>query len=71
MKEYSPLREAAEEKIRALRAEGRRTPSLSMIKSEKEIAGIREAGRINSLVLDAVSSMIEEGISTADRTLEV
>ena len=63
--EISPLREAAATRIRALRAAGKKTPTLAMIKSEREIDAIREAGRINSLVLDAVAAMIGEGVSTA------
>ena len=35
-----------------------------MIKTEEEIAGCREAGRINSLVLDAVEKEIRVGMST-------
>ena len=67
MKEHhSAIREAAAIKIRALREAGKKTPSLAMIKSEEEIAGIREAGHINSLVLDAVATMIGEGVSTAE-----
>jgi methionyl aminopeptidase len=64
--EQSALRAAAAEQICALRAAGKKTPSLTMIKSEREIDGIREAGRVNSLVLDAVAAMIGEGVSTAE-----
>ena len=64
--EQSALRAAAAESIRALREAGKKTPSLSMIKSEREIDGIREAGRINSLVLDAVAAMIGAGVSTQE-----
>ena len=66
MEEASPLRAAAAEQIRALRAAGRKTPALSMIKSESEIAALREAGQMNALVLDAVAAMVEVGISTAE-----
>ena len=66
MEQASPLRERAAALIHAWRAEGKRTPSLAMIKNEHEIAGIREAGRVNSLVLDAVAAMIGEGVSTAE-----
>lgn len=64
--EYSAIRAAAAEQIRALREAGKKTPTLAMIKSEQEIDGIREAGRVNSLVLDAVAAMIGEGVSTAE-----
>ena len=64
--ETSALRAAAAEQIRALRAAGKRTPELSMIKDEREIEGLREAGQVNSLVLDAVAAIIAPGISTAE-----
>lgn len=64
--ENSPLRAAAAVKIRALRAEGKKTPTLAMIKSEHEIEGCRAAGHVNTLVLDAVAAMIGEGVSTAE-----
>jgi methionyl aminopeptidase len=37
-----------------------------MIKTDEQIMGCREAGRINSLVLDAVESEIRIGMSTQD-----
>ena len=45
---------------------GFEVPSADMIKTKEEIEGIREAGRINSLVLDEVAKMIKPGISTED-----
>lgn len=45
---------------------GHRTPTSKMIKTVAQIEGCREAGRINSLVLDAVSREIEVGMSTQD-----
>lgn len=49
-----------------LRAMGLRTPTSKMIKTKEQIDGCREAGRINSLVLDAVSRVIDVGISTQE-----
>ena len=37
-----------------------------MIKNEEQIAGIREAGRINTLILDAVANEIHAGMTTED-----
>ena len=49
-----------------LRAFGVKMPTEKMIKTPKEIEGCREAGRINSLVLDRVEREISVGMSTAD-----
>ena len=49
-----------------LRALGVKMPTEKMIKTPKEIEGCREAGRINSLVLDRVEREISVGMSTAD-----
>ncbi len=52
--------------IAALRDKGYKTPSVSMIKTPEQIAGCREAGRINSLILDAVEREIRVGMTTQD-----
>ena len=49
-----------------LRAFGVKMPTEKMIKTPKEIEGCREAGRINSLVLDRVEREISVGMSTAN-----
>jgi methionyl aminopeptidase len=41
-------------------------PSRDLIKSEKDILGIKEAAKINIAVLDCVAKMIKEGITTED-----
>ncbi len=41
-------------------------PTREMIKNDEEIKGIREAGRINTLVLDEVAKHIKAGMSTED-----
>lgn len=45
---------------------GKTVPTREMIKNEKQIAGIREAGRINSLILDEVAKNIHGGMTTED-----
>ncbi len=42
------------------------TPTKEMIKTEEQIAGIREAGVINTAVLDEVAKRIRVGMSTQD-----
>ena len=41
-------------------------PTKEMIRTEEQIAGIREAGRINTLVLDEVAKHIRAGMTTED-----
>ncbi len=62
---YSPDM-TVDEMLRELKRLGYRTPGKKMIKTPEQIAGCREAGRINSLVLDAVASEIKLGMSTLD-----
>ena len=49
-----------------LRERGFKTPTKAMIKTPEQIKGCREAGRINSLILDAVEREIKVGMTTAD-----
>ena len=58
--------ESAFDFIKRLRAVGIKAPTTKMIKKPHEIEGCIEAGRINSLVLDAVEREIKIGMSTAD-----
>ena len=41
-------------------------PSKDLLKSEKDILGIKAAAKINTIVLDEVAKIIKEGISTED-----
>ena len=52
--------------IAYLRQKGYKTPTKAMIKTPEQILGCREAGRINSLVLDAVEREIRVGMTTRD-----
>ena len=56
--------ESVEEHLARLRAAGFHTPTAAMIKTEEQIAGCRESGRVNSLILDAVEREICVGMST-------
>ena len=55
-----------ENKLAALRAAGERLPPSRMIKTPEQTEGCREAGRVNSLVLDAVAREIAVGMTTED-----
>ena len=56
--------ETTAEYIDRMRKLGISMPSIKMIKTPEEIEGCREAGRINSLVLDAVEKEICVGMTT-------
>ena len=62
---YEECHKKAEEWIAEYRKIGL-VPELKLIKNPKQIEGIREAGRVNSLVLDAVEKMIGEGVTTEE-----
>jgi len=66
-KEYAPLLPIElREKIREYRAKGYKIPPLRIIRSEEQIAGIRESAKINTALLDYISENIREGLSTAE-----
>lgn len=65
-KKYGECHKAEDEKLAALKASGERVPPRSMIKTPAQIEGCREAGRINSLVLDKVSAEIRAGMTTEE-----
>ena len=46
--------------------QGHKVPTREMIKTPQQIAGIREAGRMNTMVLDHAEKYIKEGISTEE-----
>ena len=66
-KEYAPLLPIElRNKIKEYRAKGYKIPPLRIIRSEEQIAGIRESAKINTALLDYISENICEGITTQD-----
>ncbi|MDE6656565.1 MAG: M24 family metallopeptidase, partial [Anaeroplasmataceae bacterium] len=55
-----------DELVKKYSALGIKTPTRKMIKTEEQIEGIKEAGIINTKVLDYVASKIHAGMSTED-----
>lgn len=53
-------------KIMEFEAMGKRVPTRSLIKTPKQIEGIRKAGILNTAVLDTVAEKIKAGMSTLD-----
>jgi methionyl aminopeptidase len=59
-------REEVLEKVRYYKTLGYKVPQEKYIKTPEQIEGIREAGRVNTLVLDYVAERIRAGISTQE-----
>lgn len=55
-----------EDLIKKYQAQGIKTPTKKMIKTQEQIEGIRQAGIINTKVLDYVEQKIHAGMSTED-----
>lgn len=60
-----PLTEM-DKKILAAQKAGHTVPSRNLIRTPEEIEGIRKSGELNTSLLDYVSSVIKEGMTTAD-----
>ena len=65
-KSYEECHKELDLKLNELSKNGEKIPTHKMIKNEKQIEGIRKAGKINSLVLDKVEELIHEGMTTND-----
>jgi methionyl aminopeptidase len=65
-KKYKNCHLRIDERLEQLKEQGKLVPGHEIIKNEKQIAGIREAGKLNTEILDRVSEFIKEGISTEE-----
>ena len=65
-KNYAECHRNFDEKLEKLKKKGCIVPPRSLIKNEKQIEGIREACRINTLILDKVAEQIREGMTTGE-----
>ena len=63
---YGECHQAVTQRLWAMKAKGAIVPRPALIKNKKQIEGIREACRINSLVLDKVAENIRVGMTTQD-----
>lgn len=53
-------------RLRELEKLGKKIPRHDMIRNEKQIEGIRKAGKVNTMVLDKVAESIHAGMTTED-----
>ena len=65
-KKYKACHEAIDDKIRMYEDQGHIVPERSMLKTPEQIDGIRESGKINIAVLDAVAAAIRPGMTTQE-----
>lgn len=65
-KKYKNCHDEFDNKIELYKLQGHLVPSRKMIKTQDQISGIRESGKINIAVLDVIEKYIEEGITTDD-----
>ena len=63
---YETCHKAYDEKAEEFAKKGCILPQHRLIKNKEQIEGIREACRINTMILDKVASEIKEGMSTED-----
>lgn len=54
-----------EAKIQQYKREGARLPSRHLLRTDEQLAGIRESAKINTALLDYITANIREGMSTA------
>ncbi|MDD6212100.1 MAG: type I methionyl aminopeptidase, partial [Clostridiales bacterium] len=65
-KKYKSCHESFDDRIRKIAEEGHIVPTRNLIKTPEQIEGIRESGKINIAVLDAVAEAIHVGMSTEE-----
>lgn len=65
-RKYKQCHEAFDERLKELKAQGKRVPTRKMIKTPAQIEGIRKAGIMNTKVLDHVEPFVKEGVSTEE-----
>lgn len=65
-KKYKACHMNQDQKIHTIELQGHIVPSRDILKSPKDIEGIKESSKINIAVLDAVGEMIKEGVTTQE-----
>lgn len=63
---YALCHKEFDAKLEELKKKGKIIPPRKLIKTKEQIEGIREAGRINSLILDKVAENIKAGMTTEE-----
>ena len=65
-KKYKKCHVDFDDRIELYRLQGHIVPPRKLIKTTEQIAGIRESGKINTAILDAIAEYIQAGITTEE-----
>jgi methionyl aminopeptidase len=65
-KKYKACHLNFDSKLEEMKLKGFLIPTRQMIRTPEQIEGIREASRINTMVLDYISPFVKEGVSTGE-----
>lgn len=65
-RKYKSCHLAFDEKLEEMKKEGILVPPHKIIKTPEQIEGIREAGKLNTAILDLVAQNIKEGMTTEE-----
>lgn len=65
-KKYKKCHESFDQRLEEFSLQGHTVPSHAIIKNAQQIEGIRESGKVNTAVLDAVASQICAGMTTEE-----
>ncbi|MBP3326598.1 MAG: methionyl aminopeptidase [Coprococcus sp.] len=65
-KKYKSCHLVMDDKLEEMRLKGYKIPTRKMIKTPEQIEGIREASRINTMVLDYITPYVKIGVSTEE-----
>ena len=65
-RKYKNCHSEFDKRIHDLKMEGHEVPTREMIKTPADIEALREAGKINTMVLDYAEQFVREGISTEE-----
>ena len=65
-RKYKNCHSGFDKRIHDLRMEGHEVPTREMIKTPEDIEALREAGKMNTMVLDYAEQFVREGISTEE-----
>ena len=63
-RKYKACHLNTDSRLEEMRLKGYLIPTRKMIRNAEQIAGIREASRINTMVLDFITPYVKEGVST-------
>lgn len=65
-KKYKSCHLAMDQKLELMKSQGCFIPDHDMIKNDSQISKIREAGKLNTEILDMLSEHVKEGVSTGE-----